>query len=206
MGPQLYRCGNPRTTRTTTSTITCFNGAATLSLRKQTLSILHSLHSTGLQWGRNFIVAEIHSHAAGRLGADTASMGPQLYRCGNISAHSEPSGPPAGFNGAATLSLRKSLMYISCIYNRFQLQWGRNFIVAEIPPGLAPGGRRRPASMGPQLYRCGNLSTSALGGRCLVSLQWGRNFIVAEMLPTKSEAYSDEVRFNGAATLSLRKF
>ena len=68
----------------------------------------------------------------------------------------------AHFNGAATLSLRKY----------------------EVRP---MGGRRvhvpGAASMGPQLYRCGNLSWSSPGVDLdlLDSLQWGRNFIVAEI-------------------------
>ena len=133
-----------------------------------------------------------------------ASMGPQLYRCGNMSldraaSNSESSlqwgrnfivaetGPPhrlyplAGwcFNGAATLSLRKL---------------GR--------PALAS--RHGLASMGPQLYRCGNLKMPSSSMLSSVQLQWGRNFIVAETSnPAPSMlSYSG---FNGAATLSLRK-
>ena len=35
--------------------------------------------------------------------------------------------------------------------------------------------------MGPQLYRCGNLSCD-FSQPCIAWLQWGRNFIVAEMV------------------------
>ena len=59
MGPQLYRCGNLVNILETTHDAISFNGAATLSLRKfQTVSIV-VLVSQMLQWGRNFIVAEI---------------------------------------------------------------------------------------------------------------------------------------------------
>ena len=62
------------------------------------------------------------------------------------------------------------------------------------------------ASMGPQLYRCGNYLVlgicEAVGGE----LQWGRNFIVAEMKATVTTDNHDSIRFNGAATLSLRKY
>ena len=66
-----------------------------------------------------------------------------------------------------------------------KLQWGRNFIVAEICSRDVPLIHVIAASMGPQLYRCGNAiktgATIAVG----IKLQWGRNFIVAEMpLPT----------------------
>ena len=36
-----------------------------------------------LQWGRNFIVAEIKQSRKLSKGCKLASMGPQLYRCGN---------------------------------------------------------------------------------------------------------------------------
>ena len=83
-------------------------------------------------------------------------MGPQLYRCGNDDA--------AGM-----------AEYI------YELQWGRNFIVAETgdgsPDGVFPG----LASMGPQLYRCGNDDAAGMA-EYIYELQWGRNFIVAETL------------------------
>ena len=156
MGPQLYRCGNWRLTRHWCSHGTRFNGAATLSLRK-----LPSAFRT------NFIL---------RL----ASMGPQLYRCGNVSGDRKDS-------------------------RGIWLQWGRNFIVAETrvfsrsrwswtggfngaatlslrkpASSAAAAGHGQVASMGPQLYRCGN---SILCRDCAAPfrpLQWGRNFIVAE--------------------------
>ena len=73
-------------------------------------------------------------------------------------AHHETAPNVLRFNGAATLSLRKSTPWHDRNEVQFELQWGRNFIVAEI------------------------LTTSDIvlvkdGG-----LQWGRNFIVAEML------------------------
>ena len=157
MGPQLYRRGNGALALGLVPGNRCFNGAATLSLRK--LCIVFASKSTTylLQWGRNFIVAEILQIAS--LGCSImhsfngaailslrkwnllrrargvtleASMGPQLYRCGNGSAH---------------------------------------FLV-----GLLIG-----ASMGPQLYRCGNLSIGIVVYQ-LITLQWGRNFIVAEIM------------------------
>ena len=109
-----------------------------------------------LQWGRNFIVAEIINS----LSLLTLSI--------------------SGFNGAATLSLRK-----------FKL-------VDNGKPPVGP-------SMGPQLYRCGNMSTPAVAAM-LDSLQWGRNFIVAEIINSLSLLTLSISGFNGAATLSLRKF
>ena len=109
-----------------------------------------------------------------------ASMGPQLYRCGNLA------------------KCTPCKVFLSA------LQWGRNFIVAEIEEHagvLAAGGG---ASMGPQLYRCGNQAKGNEVQRRMTLLQWGRNFIVAEIrglcLHRRASAC-----FNGAATLSLRK-
>ena len=73
------------------------------------------------------------------IGAEGASMGPQLYRCGNLDR-----GP----------HVRQG---------RPQLQWGRNFIVAEINHLHHIADIAALASMGPQLYRCGNLLLLAYG-------------------------------------------
>ena len=132
MGPQLYRCGNPDETLTATidyrvlqwgrnfivaetkvsaskyvDKSTCFNGAATLSLRK------HGIRDLGY----NIRTA--------------ASMGPQLYRCGNCPIQRQSPYIRSSFNGAATLSLRKPDPVQEPDSRNVQLQWGRNFIVAE---------------------------------------------------------------------------
>ena len=132
MGPQLYRCGNSATAPETTGSRSCFNGAATLSLRKSATPSITTTASAPLQWGRNFIVAEISHSQHHYHGQRTASMGPQLYRCGNQPLPASLPRPAHRFNGAATLSLRKSSSFIQEIVS-FML-----------------------ASMGPQLYRCGN--------------------------------------------------
>ena len=62
-----------------------------------------------------------------------ASMGPQLYRCGNEPTLTRRSNGVKSFNGAATLSLRKCRAdYRRRVSGLSWLQWGRNFIVAEI--------------------------------------------------------------------------
>ena len=58
MGPQLYRCGNVKGNDTQTTRSICFNGAATLSLRKHLPHRTNQHTACSLQWGRNFIVAE----------------------------------------------------------------------------------------------------------------------------------------------------
>ena len=84
------------------------------------------------------------------------------------------------------------------------LQWGRNFAVAETGAGLAGPGDRVLASMGPQLCSCGNSFTS-LSSDDMYRLQWGRNFAVAETSSASMDVASESVGFNGAATLQLRK-
>ena len=154
-------------------------------------------------------------------------MGPQLYRCGN---HYVGLGAPPGVD---------------------MLQWGRNFIVAETrpPPGPSPWGARfngaatlslrklpsphnavqgraasmgpqlyrcgnagrhgrllpgRPASMGPQLYRCGN-NWKILPSACILLRFNGAATLSLRKPPGRRRAWRRPAGFNGAATLSLRK-
>ena len=181
MGPQLYRCGNhaPRPAYPWYSW--CFNGAATLSLRKfgccWSGCIRPYQASMGPQLYRcgNAYLAHVFASPS------KASMGPQLYRCGNRPCLQSHNAHKPRFNGAATLSLRKQAVSVPTQRNYVRLQWGRNFIVAETTSRRpeAPTGHKL-ASMGPQLYRCGNWDKSGEGYCYMCLLQWGRNFIVAE--------------------------
>ena len=156
MGPQLYRCGNlrhlgaqrllkatlqwgrnfivaeiPRAPKAETGRQS-FNGAATLSLRKSCQRSLAGALHTELQWGRNFIVAEM------------------LFTGGNLEQVDKLQW------GRNFIVAEISILYSSRCF-ALRLQWGRNFIVAEI---AKLGIKRTPltnASMGPQLYRCGNM-------------------------------------------------
>ena len=205
MGPQLYRCGNspcasgtprrsgcfngaatlslrkrgPRSRRS--SGHTCFNGAATLSLRKQPPGAPTVLTDAMLQWGRNFIVAETMVGLGDDVTEALASMGPQLYRCGNT-RHLRRS-----WGGSFRLQWGRNFIVAETLHVQMAqstgmalLQWGRNFIVAETGRLQRTVWEPRHASMGPQLYRCGNPA-------------W-----------TTSSCSADP-GFNGAATLSLRK-
>ena len=141
MGPQLYRCGNQKRNRLPEQSLFCFNGAATLSLRKLTMGDIDRTMYALLQWGRNFIVAEMYMKMMDVFAQKVASMGPQLYRCGNSRA-------------------RHSRYVMGSV-----LQWGRNFIVAEINHALPLATHLSLASMGPQLYRCGNTNSDNKGIR-----------------------------------------
>ena len=133
MGPQLYRCGNTPSTPARCRASCCFNGAATLSLRKLSTGHHHRYACHNASMGPQLYRCgnQIKRELTGEYGQ--ASMGPQLYRCGNVCCFDDPQ--------VCVLAV---------------LQWGRNFIVAETAElvlGLVIGVA---ASMGPQLYRCGN--------------------------------------------------
>ena len=143
MGPQLYRCGDTPDATAASGSAPCFNGAATLSLRRRDTYRKMGFRVTLLQWGRNFIVAETRP-------------------CSKMSACVSPS-----FNGAATLSLRRPVMELQAQTAAIKLQWGRNFIVAETRNVRCASSGRDDilASMGPQLYRCGDVLPH-MGGKC----------------------------------------
>ena len=159
MGPQLYRCGNSERQSTAPQRVMLQWGrnfivaeTSTMALEATTTSLLQwgrnfIVAETGtlilgntsfdcrLQWGRNFIVAETRHNPRSLRRLVIASMGPQLYRCGNLPPPTRSMYGIIRFNGAATLSLRKLA---------FSADVRRTFL----------------ASMGPQLYRCGNTPTS----------------------------------------------
>ena len=95
------------------------------------------------------------------VGLRIESNGPQLYRCGNQALHGQTEHCHHRFNGGATLSLRKYDSLEPAAQVPIRLQWGRNFIVAEMVNATAYI----------HLFR--------------YALQWGRNFIVAEMFENR---------------------
>ena len=107
-------------------------------------------------------------------------MGPQLYRCGNQVHNS------------------------TLVFTTSELQWGRNFIVAETTKRALNGMGQWTASMGPQLYRCGNrerLDAGVLPHRASMGPQLYR----CGNSESDAKFIIKEFSFNGAATLSLRK-
>ena len=209
--------------------------------------------SAWLQWGRNFIVAEIRLPWPGTSSGGSASMGPQLYRCGNslwytilVYQDLASMGPQLYRCGnvAEIRHLREDIDMLQWGRNfivaeirhharhwnaNFGLQWGRNFIVAEMRSRPPEPQADSPASMGPQLYRCGNLSyfiymkyiNSCFNGAATLSLRKFSDVLhgmirelTASMGPQLYRCgnlqgiscyFRDSCGFNGAATLSLRK-
>ena len=182
MEPQPYRCGDVVASWPNWATISSLQWGRNFIVAETIGSGNSTQTGPWLQWGRNFIVAETRLCVGFRRGGASVSMGPQLYRCGNCQWPQYQQSAHSSFNGAAALSLRKSvtanylarhglcfngaatLLLRKCLYSEKvdvilkSLQWGRNFIVAEILPYLAK-------------YTSGSKS-----------LQWGRNFIVAEIV------------------------
>ena len=86
-------------------------------------------------------------------------MGPQLYRCGN------------------------PFLYGILIENASTLQWGRNFIVAEIDADIIDLYAATMLQWNRNFIVTETSAPIANARAKLVSLQWGRNFIVAEIAP-----------------------
>ena len=163
MGSQLYRCGN--------LALNASRGDVPMLPQWGRNFIVAEMANPGmfwgivlmLQWGRNFIVAEMSWNQPARVGVILASMGPQLYRCGNCTR-----GCPRGttctcFNGAATLSLRKRHTGYLCPLRKPVASMGPQLYRCGNGRCRSPGaGRHGKASMGPQLYRCGNVSFGLL--------------------------------------------
>ena len=131
MGPQLYGCGNKNTDQIWRKKTGSFNGAATLRLRKSSAIPLDTPATTWLQWGRNFTVAEIGNLGNNIAPPSTASMGPQLYGCGNSTILNIINHPIKASMGPQLYGCGNT--YVTPI---------REFVTL--------------ASMGPQLYGCGN--------------------------------------------------
>ena len=158
-----------------------------------------------LQWGRNFIVAEISPPQSSQCDFFAASMGPQLYRCGNMVVDDAHEFASKRFNGAATLSLRKFVKHYP------------GAVLSHSFNGAATLSLRKSADHRQCLVvelRCFNGAATLSLRKSLShdsnssgvnSLQWGRNFIVAEIKPRAILNYAAVACFNGAATLSLRK-
>ena len=134
----------------------------------------------------------------------SASMGPRRYRRGNPHRRAERCLPTRCFNGAATLSSRKSDSTVIEWDASAKLQWGRDVIVAEIS-----WGRRWRSQFGMLQWGRDVIVAEIADGssECWwsTSLQWGRDVIVAE-IRDGCRGVGDDRCFNGAATLSSRKW
>ena len=132
MGPQLYRCGNLR--------------VATIMTPSMAV----------LQWGRNFIVAEIAIPMKAAAATPSFNGAATLSLRKSVQVVCQATGRHSGFNGAATLSLRKCIrMRPMCLLST-GASMGPQLYRCGNAGGLRLPFLGRAASMGPQLYRCGN--------------------------------------------------
>ena len=84
MGPQLYRCGNHWHSRYDPGVSPVLQWGRNFIVAETRAYGIDAQAGTGtLQWGRNFIVAETLKVSFSVWLFRIASMGPQLYRCGN---------------------------------------------------------------------------------------------------------------------------
>ena len=110
------------------------------------------------------------------------------------------------FNGAATLALRKSCGAAGEHRGPGHASMGPQlYRCGNLRPYMAVQHAEYMLQWGQQLYRCGNHSWASRARSIHLSLQWGRNFIVAEILLNLFWRCIVESCFNGVATLSLRK-
>ena len=205
MGPQLYRCGNKSNRSRTMTSIPSLQWGRNFIVAEMREECWRHADVYGLQWGRNFIVAEITPYSSWAWwesrcfnGAATLSLRKSETQARRVAGSDRfngaatlslrklawQSGNAVGsrrFNGAATLSLRKFfastfpfalLIGFNGAATLSLRKYAGNLLIVTDPPA---------ASMGPQLYRCGNLITSCTNSFGTPSLQWGRNFIVAEI-------------------------
>ena len=159
--------------------VASFNGAATLGLRKVACT----------RWQARMLQCFNGAATLGlRKGPASASPTRRFSRFNGAATLGLRKDPRVNvphrrafsFNGAATLGLRKA----PALYREgpavHWLQWSRNFRVAE-------------------------RGAINVGYQDSAGLQWSRNFRVAERAPSPWLTPSGRPRFNGAATLGLRK-
>ena len=156
-----------------------FNGAATLSLRKLIAEGTMACIEPRFNGAATLSLRKLQEASGSGRRAYAASMGPQLYRCGNTDAGATPA-VGIKLQWGRNFIVAETVILQTITEARHPLQWGRNFIVAET--------RRAPATCTP-----------------CQRLQWGRNFIVAETKRWRTAKSRRRKCFNGAATLSLRK-
>ena len=203
MEPQPYRCGGTACNPGTGFTV-MLQWSRTFIVAESFLYGILVENASALQWGRNFIVAEIQGHTGYREQVEYASMGPQLYRCGNVPGELPHLGRTAVLQWGRNFIVAEMPADQHGGRVEHQLQRGRNFIVAEISY------RTRVCVMELRLQWGRNFIVAEISYRtrvCVMELrlQWGRNFIVAE-ISYRTASFAGPRSFNGAATLSLRKY
>ena len=108
MEPHSYECGNK------------------IILTRTTLT------NFWLQWSRTLTSAEMRTVKSGTPLARGASMEPHSYECGNRTSARKTSSTNYGFNGAALLRVRKSVLIRPAAGSLSPLQWSRTLTSAEM--------------------------------------------------------------------------
>ena len=210
------------------SAVSRFNGAATLSLRKpaakyakqpnhaklqwgrniivaETRQMWGIVNTTKdeLQWGRNIIVAETRKSTPNIFGEDSGFNGAATLSLRKPPTKSTTSFAYTSFNGAATLSLRKrggqgqALRQATSFNGAATLSFGTGFTMRSRHTQYL-------ASMGPQHYRCGNLIKGFTAISNHLASMGPQHYRCGNTSTGEARAPRTPC-FNGAATLSLRK-
>ena len=182
MGPQLYRCGNSGEHLRSNHPHAASMGPQLYRCGNSAFSLSLRAISCMLQWGPQLYRCGNYEVGEGAPSISIrASMGPQLYRCGNVEHNVNFEEYPLLLQWGRNFIVAE-ITYVQLRgFQQFKvLQWGRNFIVAETFSMPVCSLNHRKLQWGPQLYRCGNVEWSDGTKSCRNWLQWGRNFIVAE--------------------------
>ena len=155
MGPQLCSCGNVRLK-----------------------SIPSAIHIASM--GPQLCSCGNRHHQPEQPVRDGASMGPQLCSCGNHTDHERRWAAAVGFNGAATLQLRKRGFFSRAGFLRHRFNGAATLQLRKLDHPAGHVIDPLVASMGPQLCSCGNKNPYSGCQEPSSMLQWGRNFAVAE--------------------------
>ena len=133
-----------------------FNGAATLSLRRPAARRRGCVARLRFNGAATLSLRRPTSGFCFTIGFINASMGPQLYRCGDRIWALVLKGRQKGFNGAATLSLRRLLCRRIFSHLTDSFNGAATLSLRRLGGGCDRSRAFSHASMGPQLYRCGD--------------------------------------------------
>ncbi len=182
MGPQHTRCGKHGIVSTLGRPGSCFNGAATYSLRKALRPWIWQRRWSALQWGRNILVAERRPRGRRRCSNHMwLQWGRNILVAESTAANSRPpiSRP---LQWGRNILVAESQPCPNLHLALWRLQWGRNILVAESETGETFFNLAAELQWGRNILVAE--SSMELYPRSISSrLQWGRNILVAESCP-----------------------
>ena len=136
---------------------------------------------SSLQWGHNVSVVEIRNFHTHKVSVYSRFNGATTFPLWKFCPASRASTLILRFNGATTFPLWKSNKNLRCLQTKSLASMGpQRFRCGNLTTYLMDN-EHICASMGPQRFRCGNCSLSSTWNLCKHSLQWGHNVSVVEI-------------------------